>query len=207
MAVMAVPRALREKLGDDASDSLVDLLQQFEAEHTDHLIEMVEERFVRRVVESENRLRNELREEMHAGFMGLQTQTGDVRAEIGGVRTEFNKNLGSVRTDLGKEIESFRAELGKEIGSVRAELGKEIGSVRAELSKEIGSVRAELSKEIGSVRTELGKEIGSVRTDLGKEIAEVRKEITVQTRWILAVLVAAAVLVPIIQRVMEALLP
>ena len=148
MAVMAVPRALREKLGDDASDSLVDLLQQFEAEQTDHLIEMVEERFVRRVVESENRLRNELREEMHAGFMGLQKQIGDVRAEIGSVRTE-------------------------------------------------------LHKEIGSVRTELSKEIAEVR----KEIAEVRKEITVQTRWILAVLVAAAVLVPIIQRVMEALLP
>ena len=141
MAVVAVPRALREKLGDDASDSLVDLLQQFEAEQTDHLIEMVEERFVRRVVESENRLRNELREEMHAGFMGLQKQIGDVRAEI------------------------------------------------------------------GSVRTELHKEIGSLRSELGKEIAEVRKEITVQTRWILAVLVAAAVLVPIIQRVMEALLP
>ena len=102
MAVVAVPRALREKLGDDASDSLVDLLQQFEAEQTDHLIEMVEERFV---------------------------------------------------------------------------------------------------------RSELGKEIGSLRTELGKEIAEVRKEITVQTRWILAVLVAAVVLVPIIQRVMEALLP
>ena len=141
MAVVAVPRALREKLGDDASDSLVDLLQQFEAEQTDHLIEMVEERFVRRVVESENRLGDELREEMHAGFMGLQKQIGDVRAEIGGVRAELNK------------------------------------------------------------------EIGSVRTELGKEIAEVRKEITVQTRWILAVLVAAAVLVPIIQRVMEALLP
>ena len=148
MAVMAVPRALREKLGDDASDSLVDLLQQFEAEQSDHLIEMVEERFVRRVVESEIRLRNELREEMHAGFMGLQKQIGDVRAEIGSVRTE-------------------------------------------------------LHKEIGSVRTELSKEIAEVR----KEIAEVRKEITVQTRWILAVLVAAAVLVPIIQRVMEALLP
>ena len=163
MAVVAVPRALREKLGDDASDSLVDLLQQFEAEQTDHLIEMVEERFVRRVVESENRLRNELREEMHAGFMGLQKQIGDVRAEI--------------------------------------------GSVRAELGKEIGSFRAELSKEIGSVRIRQGRAGGRRRAEFGKEIAEVRKEITVQTRWILAVLVAAVVLVPIIQRVMEALLP
>ena len=116
MAVVSVPRALREKLGDDASDSLVDLLLQFEAEQKDHLIEMVEERFIRRVVESENRLRNELREKMHVGFMDLQKQIGDVCAELG-------------------------------------------------------------------------------------------KEITVQTRWILAVLVAAAVLIPVIQRVMEALLP
>ena len=136
-----MPRVLREKLGAEASDSLVELLQQFEEEQKDHLIELVEERFTRRVVESENRLR----EEMHAGFMAVQKQFGEVRAEI---------------------------------GSVHADLSKEIGSVRAELSKEIGSVRAELSKEI-----------------------------TVQTRWILTVLVAAAVLIPIIQRVMEALLP
>ena len=71
-------------------------------------------------------------------------------------------------------------------------------------ARRVGSVRTELGKE---TERSLGKEIGSVRTELGKEIAEVRKEITVQTRWILAVLVAAAVLVPIIQRVMEALLP
>ena len=114
-----MPRVLREKLGAEASDSLVDLLQQFEEEQKDHLVELVEERFTRRVVESENRLR----EEMHAGFMAVQKQFGEVRAEI-------------------------------------------------------GSVRAELSKEI-----------------------------TAQTRWILTVLVAAAVLIPIIQRVMEALLP
>ena len=128
MAVVAVPRALREKLGDDASDSLVDLLQQFEAEQTDHLIEMVEERFVRRVVESENRLRNELREEMHAGFMGLQKQIGDVRAEIG-----------SVRAELGKEIGSFRAELSKEIGSVRTDSARRLQrSARRSRSKLVG---------------------------------------------------------------------
>ena len=86
-------------------------------------VPLVEERFARRVVESENRFRKEFREEMHAGFMAVQKQFGEVRAEI-------------------------------------------------------GSVRADLSKEI-----------------------------TVQTRWILTVLVAAAVLIPIIQRVMEALLP
>jgi hypothetical protein len=51
------------------------------------------------------------------------------------------------------------------------------------------------------------QEIGSVRADLGKEIGEVRKEITVQTRWLLTVLVAATILVPVMQRVLQALFP
>ncbi|MDE0024324.1 MAG: hypothetical protein OXP69_07910 [Spirochaetaceae bacterium] len=68
---------------------------------------------------------------------------------------------------------------------------------------EIVAVRVDLGKEITDVR----KEISAVRVDLGKEIADVRKEITVQTRWILAVLGGAAVLIPILQRVMAALIP
>ena len=51
------------------------------------------------------------------------------------------------------------------------------------------------------------KEISGVRNELGKEISEVRKEITTQTRWILAVMGAAAVLIPIMQRVMATLIP
>ena len=56
---------------------------------------------------------------------------------------------------------------------------------------------------IVAVRVDLAKEI----TDVRKEIADVRKEITIQTRWILAVLGGAAVLIPILQRVMAALIP
>jgi hypothetical protein len=51
------------------------------------------------------------------------------------------------------------------------------------------------------------QEIGSVRADLGKEIGEVRKEITVQTRWLLTVLVAATILIPVMLRVLQALFP
>ena len=62
--------------------------------------------------------------------------------------------------------------------------------------------------EIVAVRVDLGKEIAAVRvTDVRKEIADVRKEITIRTRWILAVLGGAAVLIPILQRVMTALIP
>ena len=126
MAVISVQPVLRAALGDEATDSLVGLLQQIEAEQRADLIDLVEERFARRLAE----LRDDLRSEMHAGFLDLQ----------------------------------------KQIGALRAEFGSEIADVR-------------------------------------KEIGDVRKEITVQTRWILAVLLGAAVLIPIVQRLMEALLP
>ena len=151
MAVISVPRELREKLGDAGSESLVDLLRQVGGEQREDLIVVVEERFARRVMEA----RDELRSELHTGFLDLQQQ----------------------------------------IGGVRAELQEQIGGVRAELHKEIGAVH----EKIGDVH----KEIGDVR----KEIGDVRKEITVQTRWLGTVIVAAMVLVPVMQKVLAALFP
>ena len=133
MAVISVPRELREKLGDAGSESLVDLLRQVGGEQREDLIVVVEERFARRVMEA----RDELRSEMHTGFLDLQQQ--------------------------------------------------------------IGGVRAELHKKIGAVHEKIG--------DVHKEIGDVRKEITVQTRWLGTVIVAAMLLVPVMQKVLAALFP
>ena len=151
MAVLSVPRPLQDRLGDAATESLVGMLQQFEADQEqqrtaqkEHLFDVLEERFLRHVVESEDRLRKELRAELQAGFALQQEQI--------------------------------------------SRLGTELGTVRAE----IGNLRVEIRKETADIR---------------KETADIRKEITVQTRWILVVFGAAAVLFPIIQRVMATLLP
>ena len=155
MAVVSVPRPLRDQLGDAAADSLVDMLRHFEddqeqqrAIQKEHLLEVLDERFLRHLAETEERLH-------------------------------------------------------EEIGTLRAEVGKEIGTLRAEVGKEIGDVR----KEIGALRAEVGKEIGTLRTDLSNQIADVRKELNTQTRWILAVMVGATVLIPVMQRMMAALFP
>jgi hypothetical protein len=126
MAVLSVPRPLQERLGEAATESLVDVLRQIESDQEERrevqkeqLLQVLEERFLRHVAESEKRT----------------------------------------------------------------------------------------NAEIVAVRVDLGKEITAVKVDLGKEVADVRKEITIQTRWILAVLGGAAVLIPILQRVMTALIP
>ena len=126
MATLTVPPALHDKLGDEASAALIDLLHEARNGQRELLLQSVEDRFLRHVAESEGRLRSE----MQAGFLDLQRQMGVLRADV--------------------------------------------------------------SKEIGDVR---------------KELADVRKELTTQTRWILTVMVGAAVLIPTLQRVMAWLLP
>ena len=158
MAVLAVPRPLQERLGDAATDSLLGMFRQVETERAqqreaqkEQLFELLEERFLRHVAESENRLRkemgeseNRLRAEMNDGFSRQQEQITRQQEQIAG---------------LGTEIQKVRADLGTQIG------------------------------------------------DIHKQIGEVHKQIARQTRWTLTVLGGAALLFPIIQRVMAALLP
>ena len=195
MAVVSVPRPLQERLGDDAAASLVEMLRQLEDEQEErrevqkeHLFQLLEERFLRHVVESDQRTRNDLGREV-----------SDVRTEVGAVRVDLGKEIAGVRTEIG----AVRVDLGKQIAGVRTE----IGAVRVDLGKEIAAVRVGLGKEIADVRRDLGEEIGAVRVGLGKQIADVRKEITTQTRWILVVMGGAAVLIPIMQRIMATLIP
>ena len=181
MAVITVPRELRERLGDVASDSLVDMLRQVGAEQRDEVITMVEERFALRLAET----RDELRSEMHTGFLHLQEQ-------IGGVRAELQEQIGGLRAELQEQIGGLRAELQEQIGSVRAELQEQIGSVRADLQEQIGSVRAELHKELGRVQEKIG---------------EIHQKIAGQTRWLVTAILAATVLIPIMQKVVAELFP
>lgn len=148
MAVLAVPRELRERLGDAATDSLVDLLQQCGAEQREDLIAVVEERVALRVAESRDALRSEMRASLYA------------------LRSEMHASLDALRSDMHDGFMDVQKQL--------------------------------LAQQ---------QQIGIFRADLGKEIGDVRKEITVQTRWLLTVLVAATILIPVMQRVLQALFP
>jgi hypothetical protein len=93
MAVIAVPRPLREKLGEEGTDALVALINEAGEDNKKSIIEVVEERFERRlteeigklrveVSEGMNKLRAELRTEMVEGTSKLRTEMADLRANL-----------------------------------------------------------------------------------------------------------------------------
>ena len=74
----------------------------------EHLFQILEERFLRHVAESDHRTRKELGEE-----------------------------ISDVRKELGREISDVRIELGREISDVRKEISdvrKDLGDVRKEIT-------------------------------------------------------------------------
>ena len=83
-------------------------------------------------------------------------------------------------------------------------------TLRVETHAGLDALRSEMHAGFVDVQKQLleqQQQIANVRADLGREIADVRKEITVQTRWLLTVLVAATILIPVMQRVLAALFP
>ena len=56
MSVIAIPRILREKLGDEGSEALVEILNMSEGQSKEHILEVAEEKFEKRLAQVESRI-------------------------------------------------------------------------------------------------------------------------------------------------------
>ncbi len=120
MTVIAIPKSLRERLGDEGSEGLVALISAIDERAREDSLRLLSERFERRLSEEIGKLRAEMHE------------------EIGKLRAEMHEEIGSLRTEMG----SLKAEMHDEIGKLRAEMHDEIGKLRVDM----GNLRAELIK-------------------------------------------------------------
>ncbi len=78
MAIVAVEKPLREKLGDDGVDALVRLINQSQENQKQDLLEFLSEKFERRLAEESAKLREAIAE----------------------LRSEFKSDIASTRADL-----------------------------------------------------------------------------------------------------------
>ena len=131
MAVVTVKKPLREKLGDDGAEALVELINEAQKETQDNVIKFVEEKFEKR----------------------LSEELAKVRVEIAEVKTELIERIEGVRTDLIERIEGVRTDLIERIEGVRTDLTERIEGVRTDLTERIEGVRTELKSEIEALKT------------------------------------------------------
>lgn len=91
MAIISVPKPLRDKLGEEGSDAFIDILNKSQEKQKNDVIEIVAEKFERRLSEEISGLRTELK----GDIAGLRTE---LKEDIAGLRIEMH----SMRADLIK---------------------------------------------------------------------------------------------------------
>lgn len=102
-------------------------------------------------------------------IVGLVTELGKIRQEIGSVRHELGKEIGGVRQEMAKEMGGLRQEMAKEMGGIRQELGEGIGSIR----QEMGNLRADFYKAL----SEQSKELHGELTAIDKRVARIEHKL------------------------------
>jgi hypothetical protein len=92
--IIAIPEALREKLGPEGARALAELLNEAAVQTPGDVIEIAAGRFERRLAD-----------------------------ELGALRAELHSGLGQLRAEMHSEIGKLRAEMASENGKLRAEMG------------------------------------------------------------------------------------
>jgi len=102
MSIISIPKALREKLGDNASESLVEMLNHYSRENRESIIELATRKY-------ENRLTHELAD-LKAD---IKSELVVLREEMNQLKTEMTHMDHSIRSDLGTDISALRVEMHK----------------------------------------------------------------------------------------------
>ncbi len=93
MPIVSVPKILRAKLGDDGAEALVEFFNEVQEANSpkEEIIEIVEEKFERRLSEELGKLRVEMAE-----------MKSELRGEMAEMKSELNNKMGSMRADIIK---------------------------------------------------------------------------------------------------------
>ncbi|MBI3756694.1 MAG: DUF1640 domain-containing protein [Deltaproteobacteria bacterium] len=100
MAVIAVARPLREKLGEEGADALVALINEAGEDHKTSVIEIVGERFERRLTEEITKLRTDTNDGMNKLRIDTNDGMNKLRVEMAAFQTNTNDGMSKLRVEM-----------------------------------------------------------------------------------------------------------
>jgi hypothetical protein len=131
MPVITIPKALRERLGDEAVESFVLLLKEIEHEGRKDALVLAEEKFERRLSEE---------------VASLKVYIGGVKSELEAKIAKLEVKISDVKTDLETKIADAKSDLEIKIANAKADLESKISNMKADLEGKISNMKADLIK-------------------------------------------------------------
>ncbi|MFQ5707530.1 MAG: LA_3696 family protein, partial [bacterium] len=106
MPIVTVGKPLRDKLGDEAVDAMIELINNSQAQHKNEILEFVEEKFERRLVEEVGK---------------LEVKISKVEHKISETRADLITSISETRADLIARISETRADLITRVSETKAD--------------------------------------------------------------------------------------
>lgn len=111
MPVIAVPKVLREKLGEDGVDSLVELFNKSEEKTKENVITLSEEKFERKLSEETSKFERRLSEEISGVKADIALLEGKLEVRISEVKTDLKTELKDEISKVRVEMSQFKSEI------------------------------------------------------------------------------------------------
>jgi hypothetical protein len=117
MSIISIPKILREKLGEDGSDALINVLNEQEEKTAGSVIDTAELRFERKLAQ-----------------------------EIGGLEKRINEEISGLRGEMQESVYGLRGEMYEGISGLRGEMHSEISKLREDMVRGESSLREDIQK-------------------------------------------------------------
>jgi hypothetical protein len=135
MDLDAVPAALQERLGLEATSGLLQLLEQAHREGRAEVIAACAERFDRRLIEEAAGLRVQLAQVDASLRQEITTLGADLRGEITTLGADLRQEMSRMDTAIRQDMGKMEAGLHQDMWKIDAGLRQDIAASRVELLK------------------------------------------------------------------------
>ena len=126
MPIVSVPKILRAKLGDDGAEALVEFFNEAQEANSpkEEIIEIVEEKFERR----------------------LSEELGKLRVEMAEMKSELRNEMAEMKSELHNQMINLFSESDGKMNKMDQNLRTEMAEMKASLKTEIAQSHADLVK-------------------------------------------------------------
>lgn len=111
MAVLIIPKVLREKLSDEGADALVDLINRANDKQKEDILTFLEEKFETKLLSAEEKISSKISIVEEKFERRLAEEIGKLRNEIAEARAELRTEITEAKATLEVKGESNKADL------------------------------------------------------------------------------------------------
>jgi len=126
MQIIAVPRVLREKLGEDGVDSLIDLLNKVRDRTRDDVLTFVEEKFERRLSD-----------------------------EVAKINQRITDEVAKINQRLSEEVTKINQRITDEVAKINQRITEEVANINQRITDEVTNINQRISEEVAGLRNEI----------------------------------------------------